>query len=52
MSAVNLFSDTQTQPTEAMRAATDGCQAAFNKASMRVLIDRLVQTNRRLAQAA
>ena len=37
---------------EAMRAATDGCQAAFNKASMRVLIDRLVQTNRRLAQAA
>jgi serine/threonine protein kinase len=37
---------------EAMRAATDGCQSAFNKASMRVLIDRLVQTNRRLAQAA
>lgn len=37
---------------EAMRAATDGCQAAFNKASMRVLIDRLVQTNRRLAEAA
>ena len=37
---------------EAMRAATDGCQAAFNKASMRILIDRLVQTNRRLAEAA
>ena len=37
---------------DAMRAATDGCQAAFNKASMRVLIDRLVQTNRRLAEAA
>ena len=37
---------------EAMRVATDGCQAAFNKASMRVLIDRLVQTNRRLAEAA
>ena len=37
---------------EAMRAASDGCQAAFNKACMRVLIDRLVQTNRRLAQAA
>jgi serine/threonine protein kinase len=37
---------------EAMRAATDGCQSAFNKASMRVLIDRLVQTNRRLAEAA
>ena len=37
---------------EAMRAATDGCQSAFNKACMRVLIDRLVQTNQRLAKAA
>ena len=37
---------------EAMRASTDGCQVAFNKAAMRVLTDRLAQTNRRLAQAA
>ena len=37
---------------EAMRAATDACQSAFNKACMRVLIDRLVQTNQRLARAA
>ncbi len=37
---------------DAMRAATDGCQSAFNKACMRVLIDRLVQTNQRLAKAA
>jgi hypothetical protein len=34
----------------ALRAATDSCQNAFNKAVMRVLIDRLVQTNRLLAQ--
>jgi len=37
---------------DAMRVATDGCQSAFNKACMRVLIDRLVQTNQRLAKAA
>ena len=36
---------------EAIRTATDACQAAFNKACMRVLIERLVHTNRRLAQA-
>jgi hypothetical protein len=35
----------------ALRAATDTCQNAFNKAVTRVLIDRLVQTNRLLAQA-
>ena len=37
---------------EAIRAATDACQAAFNKACMRVLIERLAHSNRRLAQAA
>ncbi|HYL23548.1 MAG TPA: serine/threonine-protein kinase [Burkholderiales bacterium] len=37
---------------DAMRAATDACQAAFNKACMRVLIERLVDSNQRLAQAA
>ncbi|MBE0624788.1 MAG: protein kinase [Burkholderiales bacterium] len=37
---------------EAIRAATDACQAAFNKACMRVLIERLVHSNERLAQAA
>ena len=36
----------------AMRAATDGCQVAFNKACMRVLIERLAQSNQRIAQAA
>ena len=36
---------------EAIRASTDACQAAFNKACMRVLIERLVHTNQRLAQA-
>ena len=36
----------------ALRAATDGCQNAFNKAVTRVLIERLAQTNRLLAQAA
>ena len=35
----------------ALHAATDSCQNAFNKAVMRVLIDRIVQTNRLLAQA-
>jgi serine/threonine protein kinase len=37
---------------EAMRAASDACQSAFNKACMRVLIERLVYSNQRLAQAA
>ena len=37
---------------DAMRAATDACQSAFNKACMRVLIERLVYSNQRLAQAA
>ncbi|HEY5897307.1 MAG TPA: serine/threonine-protein kinase [Burkholderiales bacterium] len=37
---------------EAMRAATDACQSAFNKACMRVLIERLVHSNEKLAQAA
>ncbi len=37
---------------EAMRSASDACQAAFNKACMRVLIERLVYSNERLAQAA
>jgi len=36
---------------EALRAATDACQNAFNKAVMRVLVERLDQTNRLLAQA-
>jgi serine/threonine protein kinase len=35
----------------ALRAATDACQAAFNKGVTRVLIDRLIHTNRLLAQA-
>jgi tRNA A-37 threonylcarbamoyl transferase component Bud32 len=34
----------------ALRAATDACQNAFNKAVTRVLIERLDQTNRLLAQ--
>ena len=33
----------------AMRSASDACQVAFQKAFMRVLIDRLTQANRRLA---
>ena len=36
--------------TSALDAATDACQVGFNKAFMRVLIDRLVQANRQLAQ--
>ena len=36
---------------EAIRTATDACQAAFNKACMRVLIERLMHSNQRLAQA-
>jgi serine/threonine protein kinase len=35
---------------EALRAATDACQVAFNKAFMRVLIDRLSQANLKLAK--
>jgi CRP-like cAMP-binding protein len=38
--------------SDAMRSATDACQSAFNKACMRVLIERLVYSNERLAQAA
>ena len=37
---------------EAMRAATDALQSAFTKACMRILIERLVYSNERLAQAA
>ena len=33
-----------------LRAATDACQVGFNKAFMRVLIDRLTHANRRLAE--
>ncbi len=36
--------------SEALRAATDGCQVGFNKAFMRVLIDRLTQANLKLAR--
>jgi len=35
---------------EALRAATDGCQVGFNKAFMRVLVDRLSQANLKLAR--
>jgi hypothetical protein len=35
---------------ETLRNATDACQVGFNKAFMRVLIERLMQANRRLAQ--
>jgi len=35
---------------QALRAATDQCQVAFNKAFMRVLIDRLTQANLKLAK--
>ncbi len=34
----------------ALRAATDACQVGFNKAFMSVLIERLMQANRRLAE--
>ncbi|HUK04511.1 MAG TPA: serine/threonine-protein kinase [Burkholderiales bacterium] len=37
---------------ETLRAATDACQVGFNKAFMRVLIERLMQANRRLAERA
>ncbi len=36
--------------TEALRAATDACQVGFNKAFMRVLVDRLSQANLKLAK--
>jgi len=36
--------------SDALRAATDGCQVAFNKAFMRVLIDRLSAANLKLAR--
>jgi serine/threonine protein kinase len=35
---------------EALRASTDGCQVGFNKAFMRVLVDRLSQANLKLAK--
>jgi serine/threonine protein kinase len=38
--------------SDVMRTASDACQSAFNKACMRVLIERLVYSNQRLAQAA
>ena len=34
---------------DALRAATDACQVGFNKAFMRVLIERLMQANLRIA---
>jgi len=37
---------------DAMRAATDALQSTFTKACMRVLIERLVYSNERVAQAA
>jgi serine/threonine protein kinase len=37
---------------ETLRAATDACQVGFNKAFMRVLIERLTQANRSLAERA
>jgi len=36
--------------TRALDGATDGCQIGFNKSFMKVLIDRLVQANRMIAQ--
>src|SRR5262249_17238485 len=34
---------------DALRVATDACQVGFNKAFMRVLVERLTQANLRLA---
>ena len=34
----------------ALRVATPACQVGFNKAFMRVLVERLAQANRQLAQ--
>jgi CRP-like cAMP-binding protein len=36
--------------TGALRVATRSCQVGFNKAFMRVLVERLAQANRQLAQ--
>jgi serine/threonine protein kinase len=36
--------------TAVLRVATPACQVGFNKAFMRVLVERLVQANRQLAQ--
>jgi len=36
----------------ALRAATDACQVGFNKGCMRVLVDRLAQTQERISRAA
>jgi serine/threonine protein kinase len=36
----------------ALRAATDACQVGFNKGCMRVLIDRLAQSQERITRAA
>jgi hypothetical protein len=33
-----------------LRAASPACQVGFNKAVMRVLVERLAQANRQLAQ--
>ena len=38
--------------TRALRAASDAAQVSFQKAFMRVLIDRLTATNKRLAERA
>jgi serine/threonine protein kinase len=38
--------------TRALRAASDPCQVSFQKAFMRVLIDRLTQSNRKIAESA
>jgi CRP-like cAMP-binding protein len=35
---------------DALRSATDACQVCFNRAFMRVLISRLMDANRRLAE--
>jgi serine/threonine protein kinase len=37
---------------DAMRAASDACQSALNKACMRILIERLMESDQRLAEAA
>ena len=36
----------------ALRAATDACQVGFNKGCMRVLVDRLAQSQERITRAA
>jgi serine/threonine protein kinase len=37
---------------EALRVATDACQVGFNKGCMRVLVDRLAQSNERITRVA